>query len=236
MQNMLNHLSSEPLEQLLSYLQSMVSPERTHLIEETLAFRTRYITVVLEDIHQSQNASAVIRTSDCYGIQQIHAVEHTNFFKINKDVTQGAAKWVDVVRHNDDPDDNVTPCLTDLKRRGFTVVATVPQSDAIPIDELPLDKPVALMFGRESTGLSGQALSMADAYATLPMYGFTASFNISVSAALILENVTRRLHQSEFNWGLTEDEKQRLRMEWYIKTITRGPEHVKAFLARDNDL
>lgn len=232
MQNLLNKLSGESLNQLFSYIQSMVSSERTQLIEKILAFRTRYITIVLEDIHHSQNASAVIRTSDCYGIQQIHAVEHTNFFKINKDVTQGAAKWVDIVRHNDDPDDNITPCLTDLKTRGFTLVATVPRSDAIPINELPLDKPVALILGCESSGLSVRALSMADVNTTLPMYGFTASFNISVSAALILENVTRRLHQSKFNWRLTEDEKQRLRMEWYIKTISRGPEHVKAFLAR----
>jgi tRNA (guanosine-2'-O-)-methyltransferase len=177
-------------QQILQHLGEFVSDSKKQLIDRILEFRTRHITVVLEDIFQPHNASAVIRSCDCFGIQDLHIIENRNEYILNPNVTQGSSKWVDLIRHNKPEEDNTRHCLQALKDQGYKLIATAPHEQGLDIHDLPLDQKFALVFGTELEGLSPQALKACDQTVRLPMYGFTESFNISVSVALCLHTVS----------------------------------------------
>lgn len=213
------------MQELLDYLLSFATEHKQALIASRLTQRTRHITVVLEDIFQPQNASAVLRTADCFGLQDVHVIENTNEYEINPRVVHGAAKWLHLHKYNQ-VHDNTTDCIQNLKGKGYTVVATSPHANSISLHDLPLDKPVALMFGTEKLGLSSTALEQADELLYIPMYGFTESLNISVSAAICIEHLTHRLRQSDINWQLTPKEQQELHLEW-ARLILKDPEGLE---------
>ena len=139
--------------------------------------RTRYLTVVLEDIFQSQNASAVLRTCDCFGIQDVHIIENRNPYEINPDVELGSAKWLNMNRYNKSGH-NTLEAFTELRKKGYKIIATSPHKNDLMIQDLPIEHKIALVFGSEREGLSDIALQNADAFVKIPMYGFTESFNI----------------------------------------------------------
>lgn len=215
---------------LLEYLLSFASENRQQLLASRLLERTRHITVVLEDIYQAQNASAVLRTADCFGVQDVHIIENTNEYRINPRVVHGAAKWLNLHKYNE-VDDNTTDCIQKLKEKGYTIVATSPHANSVSLYDLPLDRPIALMFGTEKLGLSSTALEQADELMYIPMYGFTESLNISVSAAICLQHLTHRLRQIQIAWQLTDDEKHELSLEW-ARLVLKDPVGLeKRFLA-----
>ena len=171
---------------LLAHLGEFVTPHKKSLFDKILASRTRYLTVVLEDIFQPHNASAVVRSCDCFGIQDLHVIENTNTYVVNPDVTLGSSKWVDIHRYNAQ-EDNTLECLEQMRTAGYTLIATTPDPDANSIFNYELNSPSALLFGTELTGLSEKAFGMADEKVRIPMYGFTESYNLSVSVALCLQ-------------------------------------------------
>lgn len=199
-------------------LRPYVTDNKMQIFEACLAQRTRYVTVVLEDIYQPQNASAVLRSCDCFGIQDVHVIENDHAYDINPKVVLGASKWMHIHKYFEE-DFNTERCLRGLKERGYQLVATSPRADSIPIDEFPIDKPIALMMGTEKRGLSNVAINMADALVTIPMVGFTESLNISVSAAICLRHLTHRLRQSDIQWQLNDDEREDLQLEWMRKVV-----------------
>ncbi|MEM9905773.1 MAG: RNA methyltransferase [Cyanobacteria bacterium P01_D01_bin.44] len=203
---------------LTEYLQTFLTEARWTKIESVLAQRTRYVTVVLEDVYVSQNASAVLRNCDSFGVQDVHIIENQASFKINLDVTRGCNKWLSLHKYARQQQ-NTETCLRQLKARGYRLVATTPHTDALYLPELPLDQPIALIFGGEQAGLSTQALEQADRQLRIPMYGFSESFNISVSTALCLQSVCDRIRQSHHPWQLSEAEIQDLRLTWYRKSF-----------------
>ena len=206
---------------LMDYLLGFVSEKRIEKIDSILNDRTKHVTVVLEDIYHPQNASAVVRTCDCYGIQDLHVIENTNSYKVNKCVTQGAGKWISLYRYNG-REDNTEDCIMKLKDQGFHIAATSLQNkDDVSIEELPVEKKIALCFGSEELGLSDKAHDLADSIIRVPMYGFTQSFNVSVCAALCLNNLIKRLHNSDTAWRLTDDERNVLRLDWIMKSIKK---------------
>ncbi|MEM9161498.1 MAG: RNA methyltransferase [Cyanobacteria bacterium P01_F01_bin.4] len=207
--------------ELTEYLQTFLTKERQARLESVLTQRTRYITVVLEDIYVSQNASAVLRNCDSFGVQDIHIIENHASFKINLDVTRGCNKWLTLHKYAQQQR-NTETCLEQLKAKGYRLVATTPHTDALYLPDLPLDQPIALIFGGEQTGLSTQALEQADLPLRIPMYGFSESFNISVSTALCLQNVCDRIRQSHLPWQLTKAETEALRLTWYRKSLSVG--------------
>ncbi|MEO0458478.1 MAG: RNA methyltransferase [Cyanobacteria bacterium P01_A01_bin.114] len=209
--------SSEQIE-LTEYLQTFLTEERQARFATVLAQRTRYITVVLEDIYVTQNASAVLRNCDSFGVQDIHIIENQASFKINPDVTRGCNKWLTLHRYAEQQG-NTETCLRQLKSKGYRLVATTPHTDALHLPELPLDQPIALIFGGEQAGLSKTALAQADVQLRIPMYGFSESFNISVSTALCLQSVCDRIRHSHLPWQLTQAETQDLRLTWYRKSF-----------------
>lgn len=218
-------------DKILGEFYNVVSESKQEMYDRIASDRTNYLTVVLENVHKDHNASAVLRSCDCFGIQNLHVIEKNNRYKIQRDIAVGAGKWVDV--YNYDQGDNPTiDCLTKLKDRGYKIVATTPHEKDVTIQELPIDKPLALVFGTEKRGISKDVLDIADEFVKLPMYGFTESFNISVSAALALNVIRERLERSNFNWRLTNEEQTLLKIKWCKKILRSGDEMENEFRRR----
>ncbi|MBN1340438.1 MAG: RNA methyltransferase, partial [Bacteroidales bacterium] len=170
--------------QLCNHLEEFISSNKRNLMAQALKERTKHILPVLEDIYQSQNASAVVRTCDCLGIQEMHAIEGINPYRINPQVTLGSAKWVEIVRHG--KESTIAEVLHDLKYRGYKIISTTPHKTGYLPEEMPLQHKLAIIFGRELAGLSKTATDLSDYFVRIPMYGFTESYNISVSAGILL--------------------------------------------------
>ena len=214
---------------LLAFLTPFITDERKQRFEEVLAYRTRHVTVVLEDIFQPHNASAVLRSCDLRGIQDVHIVENNFQYDVNPDVVMGSNKWLNLYHYNK-VQFNTPEVFEKLHDRGYQIVATCPHRDDFTPETLPLDKPVALVFGTEKLGLSDYAVENADMHVRIPMFGFTESYNISVSAALLIYTLTNRLHASEsIDWHLTEEEKDELRLEWTRRTLSRIRQYERKF-------
>jgi tRNA (guanosine-2'-O-)-methyltransferase len=215
---------------LQKYLEQFVTRRRTELINKTLDYRTRYITVVLEDIYQSQNASAVLRTCECFGVQDIHIIENKNKYEINPDVALGANKWLNLIKFNKKKNNN-KEAINYLREKGYRIIATTPRKNCTLLEDFNLENgKLALLFGTEIKGLSDEVINMADECLKIPMYGFTESFNISVSAAIILNYLISRLRNSDIDWALSEHDKQDIRIQWLKQSIKRSDLLEKAFI------
>jgi tRNA (guanosine-2'-O-)-methyltransferase len=220
-------------QQLLEHLAEFVSENKKQQVERVLSKRTRLLTVVLEDIFQPHNASAVVRTCDCFGIQDLHVIENRYAFETNRGVSVGATKWLDIHRYQEPDRENTRRCLEGLKNGGFQIAALTLREPGIPLSELRIDQPLALCFGSEKPGLTEEAHSLADRFVHIPMLGFTQSFNISVSAALTLYELTRRLHASNLDWRLSEEERIDLRLQWYRRIVRNADAHADYVMGKD---
>ena len=209
--------------QLVKFLSNFLTAERHDLFNRILEQRTRYLTVVLEDIFQPQNASAVLRTVDCFGLQDVHVIENRNKFNVDREVAMGASKWLNVKKYSDKKH-NSLDAIQYLKKQGYRIVATTPHEGDTNLEDFNLGKgKAALVFGTELTGITDVVQKEADEFLKIPMYGFTESFNISVSAAIILHHLTQQLRQSEeIGWKLTEDEKTEIKLSWVRRTLKRS--------------
>jgi len=199
---------------LLSYLETYLTENRKHRFETVLHQRSRYITVAIEDVYQLHNTSAVIRSCDVFGLQDLHIIEERNVKKIDREIAMGAQKWVDIYRHH-----SVTDCIANVKSKGYQIIATTPHKNDALLQDFNISKKTCFFFGRETDGLSDAVIQHADGFLKIPMHGFTESLNISVSAAIILQHVTSQLKQSEISWQLSDNEKNRLKLDWIQKTI-----------------
>ncbi len=235
--------------ELIAFLGQFVTENKRQRIAEVLRWRTRYVTLLLEDIYQSQNASATLRTAEILGVQDVYIAENWNAYKVNPDVALGAQKWIDLHRFRT-PEDEAAPDALDarhempddfpataaameaLRQKGYLLVATTPHIDAWGLDDIPLDRPLAFLFGNEREGLSPYALRHADAHLRLPMYGFTESYNISVSVAITLSHVIEALHRSDAPWPLTQEEREALMLRWYRRIVGRPDALERAFYRR----
>lgn len=211
-------LSLDQKQQLLNKLLGIVSEHKSELFHKNIEFRTRHLTVVLEDIFQSQNASAVLRTADCFGVQDVHIIENRNEYILNPDVALGSSKWVTMHKYNSEAN-NTKIAYQHLKEQGYQIVATTPHMDDVNLTELDINKKTALIFGTEMQGLSDYAIKNADVHMKIPMYGFTESFNISVSAALCMHHLSEKLRASEIDWKLNEKEKIEIMLDWTQKVV-----------------
>jgi len=197
-----------------------MTPQRWKTLQRVVLDRSRYLTVVLEEIYQPHNASAVLRTCDCLGIQDVYIIEERNKYTLNPDVELGAAQWLTLHRYNDPDGNNLEKAVHNLRTKGYRIVATTPHTDDTELFDFNLSAgPVALFFGTELKGLSKEMIHAADEYLRIPMYGFTESYNISVSAAIILSHLAKELHLSDLPWRLTQTEQQKLLLAWIRKSV-----------------
>lgn len=203
----------------LHYLEGFLTENRKARFRDVLSTRTNHFTIAMEDIFQLHNTSAVMRSCEVFGIQQLNVIEERYGKSIDKEIAMGAQKWVDVNRF-----ESISECLSDLKEKGYRIIATTPHESDCVLDDFDITTPAALFFGTERNGLSQEVLDQADGFLKIPMVGFTESLNISVSAAIIIQNLMGRLHQSDLQWQLSEDEILEKRLEWArhsIKDIKR---------------
>lgn len=226
-------MNSSQKKKLIIYLKDFVTQERWETIQEVLNERTRNITVVLEDIYQPHNASAVLRSCDGFGVQDVHVIENDNSFRPNKSVTIGADQWMSIHHYNKEGTNNTAACYKHLREQGYRIMATSPHTEGSSIGKYNLDKKTALVFGTELEGLSDYALEYADGYVQIPMYGFSESYNISVSAALCLYELTKKLRSSDLNWQLTDSEKTDLELDWLENSIRAADQLKKKFLEEE---
>jgi tRNA (guanosine-2'-O-)-methyltransferase len=217
--------------EILAELQQFLNPERIERFEGVLANRTKHFTVAVENIFQSHNASAVMRSCDCFGVQDLHVIANHNQYELSKDVAMGAEKWVDMHSYYK-KENNTQDCIDELKSQGFQIVATTPHTNDVLLPDFDVTKKSAFFFGTEISGLSDIVLDQADAFVRIPMYGFTESYNISVSAALVLHDVVNRLKKSEVDWALSEEELIDKRIDWAVKSLKSGPQVLAQLLSK----
>lgn len=210
---------------ILDHLQEYLTPRRKALFEKVLAERTNHFTVVAQDVYQLHNTSAVVRSCDVFGIQNIHVIEEKIPRRIDKEIAMGAQKWVNINRYTSAKD-----CVKLLRSKGYQIVATSPHDDSRLLEDFDISTPSALFFGTEKDGLSEEIMEVADATIKIPMVGFTESLNISVSAAIILQSLTSKLKKSGVAWQFSEKEKNEIRMDWTKKTIKNSEQIIQRFL------
>jgi len=216
-------------EDLIHFLETAMAEDRIKLIDKNVNERTKYVTVVLENIFQPQNASAVMRSCDCFGVQNLHVIENSNEYELNPDVVMGSSKWIDLKRYNS-KEENTLDAINSLRKEGYRIVATTPHTNDILLPDFDLTKgKAAFFFGTELTGLSDVVMDNADEFVKIPMYGFTESLNISVSASLVLNHLASDLRRSDVDWELTDKEKMDLKLEWYKKSLKSGVKMIDRF-------
>jgi tRNA (guanosine-2'-O-)-methyltransferase len=213
---------------LTDYLEGFVSERRKGRLVEVLDERTNHLTVVLEDVYQSHNFSAVLRSADIFGIQNIHFIENRNKYKISEDVSMGSKQWLTLNRYQKF-ENNTRECITQLKNKGYRIVATSLNERSVTLDQLKVDKPIALIFGTELTGISEDVQDMADEFVYLPMFGFTESFNISVCAALCMHELSTKIRSQVPDYKLTDAERKEIYLEWLKVSVKKHDLMIKEF-------
>lgn len=210
--------------ELFYYLEDYLTEQRKQLFKDVLSHRTRHFTVVTEDVYQIHNTSAVMRTCDIFGIQDLHVVEEKFGKRVDKEIAMGAQKWVDLNRHG-----SMENCINEIRNSGYRIIATTPHNDSTLLHEFDVSQKSAFFFGTERYGLSDYVMNRADGFLKIPMYGFTESLNISVSAAIILQSLVSRLKQSDLEWQLTEEEKKEIQMKWMKNSIKSSDRIIERF-------
>jgi len=198
----------------LAFLENILTDNRKERFLSVLEKRTKHFTIVVEDVFQMHNTSAVMRSCEVFGIQELNVIEQRYGKKIDKEIAMGAQKWVDISQF-----DSVSNCISTLKDQGYQIIATTPHENDCLLEDFDISKPSALFFGTERDGLSEEILQKADGFLKIPMVGFTESLNISVSAAIIIQNLTNRLRNSDINWQLSEEEIFEKRLAWARNSI-----------------
>jgi len=219
-------------EELIKFLCEHITENRLETFEKVLKERTKYITVVLEDIYQPHNASAVLRSCDCFGIQDVHIIENRNRYKVNQDVALGSTKWLNLQRYSE-KNNNTADALQRLKKDGYRIIATSPHTDDTELYDFDVTKgKAAFVFGTELTGISDIVKEGADEFVRIPMYGFTESFNISVSAALVLQHMAHEIRSKKAAWKLSREERNEILLQWLRSTVKSAPLIEREFVKR----
>jgi len=222
------NLKDTNIDNLIEFLAPFITEKRLDRITQVASTRTRHFAVVLENLYQGHNASAVLRTCDCFGIQKVYAVEDINKFQPNEEIALGAEKWLDINHYSGEK--GINDCYSELRKSGYLIAATTPHGNPVPVDELDVSKPLALVFGTEKEGLSPFALEGADLTVALPMYGFTESFNISVSAALFLQKVVDKSNAMKVDRFIGTEERKLLIAQWILNTVSDPEGLMKKYM------
>jgi tRNA (guanosine-2'-O-)-methyltransferase len=204
---------------LYDLLAEHLTENKRNLFERILADRTRHVTLVMEDLYQAQNTSAIQRSAESFGVQDLHIIENKHTFSHHRKISKGSSDWLTMHRYNEAAKDNTETCLHALKKKGYQIVVTALHEKTIALDEVDLSKKTAVLMGTELTGASNTAMQMADVYMKIPTVGFTESLNVSVASAIIMQHLTQRMRDESRHWQLSEDEKLHLKIEWAKRSI-----------------
>ncbi len=216
------------VEELINYFENFINPNRLKLVDSNLQKRTKYITIVLEDIFQPHNSAAIMRTCDCFGIQDVHIIENKNKFKPNEEIALGSDQWLNIYRYNSEKE-NTVDALKKLKSNNYRIVATTSHEKGTRIEKFNINNgKAAFVFGTELTGITKSVENFADEFVYIPMAGFTESFNISVAVAIILHQVSNKLKESNINWHLEKEDMETIRLQW-LKNSIKKPDLIEKY-------
>jgi tRNA (guanosine-2'-O-)-methyltransferase len=224
-------MENELKKELSAYLSTFISEKRKSRFDEVLAQRSDHLRIVLENVYQDHNASAVLRSCESFGIQHVHFIENRNTMRISTEVSRGSQKWLTIHQHNQ-AENNTVETLKGLKKLGYTIVATTPHKDDVTIDQLPVDKKLALVFGTELEGISQEVIDHADTFVKIPMYGFTESFNVSVCAALCMYELTNRIRKTVPDYLISDNEKLAVYFEWLKNSVDKSEALLEDYLLK----
>ena len=217
---------------IISELSNLVTDERLALFHSKLNDKTQNLTVVLEDVFQSRNINAVIRSADCFGISDIHLIENRNKFIVDQGVSLGSAKWTNIIQYNSRTN-NTKQCLNKLKKRGYKIIAAIPNENATKLEDINVNKnKIAVLFGTELGGLSEEALKIADDKMKIKMYGFTESLNISVAAGITLQHLNEKIRKENVSWRIQGKERDNILLNWLRNSIDHSEKVEKDILKR----
>ncbi len=228
-------LSADQKKLLHDFIAQFVTHERQALIDKVLPYRTRRLAVVLENIYQPHNASAVLRSCDLFGVQDVYIIETKYEYQVNRDIALGSAQWLTLHRYQQPGRRDLAACAADLRAAGYTLAATTLRPGSVPLNSVPVHQKIALLFGTEQHGLSDEAHDLADTWVHIPMMGFTQSFNISVSAALCLYELSNKVRQSDVSWSLPPAEARDIKIGWLLNSATR-PEALLLHFIRQHKI
>lgn len=210
-------MNLEQCESLVEYLSGFVLGSRLDVLHRVLAQRTDYMAVAVADLYHGHNASAVVRTCDCFGVQTLFAHQGRNAFLPEKEITMGADKWVTVKLM----DGELLDTVSHLRSQGYRIVATTPHGEGcVSLSDFDVAAgPFALLFGSERQGLERVVVEACDQCLTIPMFGFTESLNISVSAAIALQHLAGELRRHDVDWQLSRSRRADVMLEWLMGSV-----------------
>ena len=208
----------------IAILEPFVSAHKKETIEQVLANRTDYLTILLEDILQAHNASAVLRSADCFGVQNVHVIEDKHAFKPITTIDRGSSKWLTLHKYK-----KAKSAIESLKEQNYKIIATTPNRHAVSLPSFNLSEKICLVFGTEWTGISEFVQEHADGFLTIPMFGFTESFNISVSVSVVLYDLVTKLHNTDLDWHLSHEAKNALTLTWYKQIVRASGQILKRY-------
>ena len=208
--------SREWLQERLDYMTQFLTEERKEVLRRTLASRTHYMRIMTENMFHPQNASALVRHCEAFGLQDLHTVETLCKFNPNVNIVRGTDKWVDLTRH-----ESTTQAIADLKSAGYRIVATTPHRESCTPETFDVGKGnFCLVFGTEHAGVSDEIIEAADEYLRIPMCGMVESLNVSASAAILIYMLSQRMRLSEgLDWQIEEPERQKIMLRCMMTAV-----------------
>ena len=206
---------------ILAALEPLLTDERRQRITSVISARSLAVAPVLDGLIDPHNVSAVLRSADAFGIQEVHVISRGENCLASPRVAQGSERWVDVVEHRSAAD-----CVDALRRRGHRVYVAAMNGDLRP--EALADEPKpAIVFGNERDGVSQELYDLADGTYTIPMQGFVQSLNVSVAAAITLFAAMRGRPGD-----LDTEQREQLRARFCMLSVPRGDEILAEVLRR----
>lgn len=206
---------SEWYAERIACLAEFMTAERHAVLERTVGMRSRYMTILAENTFHPQNASALVRHCEAFGLQEMHTVETLCKFSPNTDIVRGTDQWVDIRHHR-----STSEAVTALKSAGYRIVATTPHRESCTPETFDVARgKFALVFGTEHAGISDEVFASADEFLHIPMCGMVESLNVSASAAILMYMLSERMRQSVGDWRLSPDEQSEVLYRWMCSSV-----------------
>lgn len=204
-----------PYARSIACLKEFMTPERYAVLRATVSMRTRYMTVLAENMYHGQNAAALIRHCEAFGVQEMHTVETLCSFEPNPDVARGTEQWVDVRRHA-----STAEAVAALRSEGYRIVATTPHREDVTPETFDVGRgPFALVFGTEHAGISDEVIASADEFLRIPMCGMVESLNVSASAAILIYMLSERVRLSAVDWQMSRADEAAVLDRWMRRSV-----------------
>jgi tRNA (guanosine-2'-O-)-methyltransferase len=207
----------------IALLSGFMLPARYDVLRRTVAMRTRYMTILAENTFHPQNAAALIRHCEAFGLQQMHTVETFCRFNPSAAIVRGTDRWVDIRRHG-----STAGALAALRAEGYRIVATTPHREDTTPESFDVGRGrFALVFGTEHAGISEEVLASADEFLRIPMCGMVESLNVSASAAILIYMLSERMRRQVEGWNMTAAEQAATLYGWMCRSVKDSEKILK---------